>query len=318
MLPEPTESPEAATSAPLIADVQAYVKQLPHFDRPPAPPPPFDFWATNPTKPLFRVPTTQRVAFLTIDDGFFRRPEALPLLKASGIRITLFLKELEAEKDPAYFRALVAAGALVENHTITHTSLKGKPYAFQHYEICGAADKLARLFGRRPTLFRPPYGNYDQNTLRAAHDCGQQVVVYWTETVDHGVVRYQSGDTVGPGHMILMHFRPNYADDFVAALQAMKRSGVTPALLEDYIQGGWSPSASPVQSSPTKQDTPSTQPGPALASKPVHAAAYWPWAAGLLVIAAILVGLILWRARRRLATPSQTDHVPAEEREPHG
>jgi len=186
----------------------------------------------------FKVPTTQKVAFLTLDDGATRHPMALPLLKASGVRVTLFLTVNYAAKDPEYFRALQKAGAVIENHTITHTSLRGKTYELQRHEICDAADRLGQLFGRRPTLFRPPYGEYDDVTLRVARECGQKVVFYWTETVDKGVVRYQtSNHTIQPGHIVLMHFRPAYPDDFVAALTRMKQSGVQAALLEEYVEG---------------------------------------------------------------------------------
>ena len=32
-----------------------------------------------------------------------------------------------------------------------------------------------------------------------------------------------------------MHFRPAFMADFLAALKAIHRAGLTPALLEDYI-----------------------------------------------------------------------------------
>jgi hypothetical protein len=33
-----------------------------------------------------------------------------------------------------------------------------------------------------------------------------------------------------------MHFRPAFIDDFLAVLAAIAQSGLTPALLEDYIR----------------------------------------------------------------------------------
>jgi hypothetical protein len=35
-----------------------------------------------------------------------------------------------------------------------------------------------------------------------------------------------------------MHFRPAFPDDVLAALNAIKNSGLTPALLDDYVQVG--------------------------------------------------------------------------------
>ncbi|HEY0533315.1 MAG TPA: hypothetical protein VGD29_17135 [Actinoplanes sp.] len=59
----------------------------------------------------------------------------------------------------------------------------------------------------------------------------------WEETVDKGKVRFQEGRTVQPGDIILMHFRPAFVKDFLAALRAIKKAGLTPALLESYVPG---------------------------------------------------------------------------------
>ena len=233
----PSSKPSTQPSPSVAKTLDYYLARLPKFDRPPTPEP-INVDSGDSSPIWFKVPTTQKVAFLTIDDGALQHPMALALLKASGIRVTLFLTLNYAQKNPDYFRALQAAGAVIENHTIDHADLKGKSYEFQKHEICYTADRFAALFGRRPVLFRPPYGDYDATTLKVARECGQKVVFYWTETVDKGKVRYQSSDhTIRPGHIVLMHFRPAYGDDFTAALIQMKASGVTPALLEDYVQG---------------------------------------------------------------------------------
>ena len=98
-------------------------------------------------------------------------------------------------------------------------------------------DAFITVYGRRPVLFRPPFGNEDNITLKAAHDCGIKAAFMWKETVDKGKVRYQEGHKVQPGDIILMHFRPAFVKDFLAALHAIKRAGLTPALLENYVPG---------------------------------------------------------------------------------
>ncbi|NUO61005.1 MAG: polysaccharide deacetylase family protein [Hamadaea sp.] len=234
-----SRQPSAASSAePKTLDW--YLGQLPQFGAP-IQAAQLDLPPTKPVPLWYKVPTTDRVAFLTMDDGAFAHPDAPALLKASKIRITLFLS-YDLVKDKAdYFRDLVNAGAVIENHGVTHRSLRGLPYDVQRSEICGGADKLGELFGRRPTLYRPPHGEYDDNTLEAARDCGQIMVVLWRQTIDKGIVSYlPSSKTVLPGDIMLMHFRPAYPDDFLAGLKAMKKAGVQPALLEDYIVGSMS------------------------------------------------------------------------------
>ncbi|GAA2604816.1 polysaccharide deacetylase family protein [Dactylosporangium fulvum] len=229
----PGKSP-TGTASSLPPPGSAYQGRLPKFAKPPQ--------AQRISVPestsaayFARIPTDQPVAFITIDDGWIKRPEALDLFREAGVPVTLFLTINAIKDDPAYFKRLQDAGAVIEAHTVSHPNLRGKPYGFQHKEVCGSADQLGNMFGKRPTLFRPPFGEKDATTLKVAHDCGLKAGFFWKETVDKGTVRFQEGHTIQRGDIILMHFRDRFVDDFIAALQAISAAGLTPALLEDYI-----------------------------------------------------------------------------------
>lgn len=204
------------------------------------PPPPKAIRPVLPGGPLApalsRLATSQPVMFITIDDGIVRRPEARALIEAAHVPVTLFLISKVAAEDPAYFSALQGSGAVIEDHTINHPSLRHKPYALQHKEICESADKLGEMFGRRPLLFRPPYGEYDQNTRKAAHDCGMKALLTWREATNAGHVYYQTPvQKLHAGDIVLMHFRPAFVADFLAILKAAHDANLTPALLENYL-----------------------------------------------------------------------------------
>lgn len=209
-----------------------YADRVPHFADPPAPEKitfPAGAW-------LSRIPTTQKVAFITIDDGYVRHPEALDLIRDSGVPVSLFLISSVAKEDPKFFSDIdLFADATIEAHTVSHAKLRGKSYAAQKQEICGSADQLQQLFGTRPTLFRAPGGLKDATTLQAAADCGMKAVLFWHEAVNNGQVQFQEGAKVQPGDVILMHFRQTFVEDYLAALQGIKDAGLTPARLEDYI-----------------------------------------------------------------------------------
>jgi len=243
-LPEfpPSESPEPAPAAsPSLA---ALLAKLPHFGPAPAPVP--ITLPGGPNAPIyFRLPTTQPVAFLTIDDGLTQLSSDLTVMKAAHVPFTMFLIGPVAARNPGFFTSLEGDGGVIEDHTMTHPILKGKSYAAQQSEICGARTLLGKTFGRTPTLFRPPFGDYDSTTLKVVHDCGLTAAFYWSETVDAGIVRYQTSlHKIRAGDIILMHFRPAFAQDVVAALTAIHDAGLTPALLEDYVHptdGGLAP-----------------------------------------------------------------------------
>lgn len=181
-----------------------------------------------------RVQTPAPVAFLTIDDGWARDPRVVAMVRDEHLPVTVFLLTAAGRQDPGYFRSLAAAGATIEDHTLTHRRLAGLPLAIQHQEICGAADDDARTYGTRPTLFRPPYGLYDATTRQAAQACGMGAVVTWNATVNDGRV-VTPGGVLQPGSILLLHFRPTLYTDLQAALAAVDAAHLRPASLESYL-----------------------------------------------------------------------------------
>lgn len=183
-----------------------------------------------------RIPTDKPYVFITMDDGATKDPDALDLIKDSGGHPVLFLNQKYVKGHEAYFKAILdSTGAVLGDHTVDHPDLRGKPYEFQRKEICDDADDLQRGLGQRPTLFRPPYGIYDANTLKAAAACGMRAAVLWTAAVNDGVVQFQVGDKLRPGDVVLMHFRKTFKEDYTAFVERAKKDGLTPVPLADFL-----------------------------------------------------------------------------------
>jgi peptidoglycan/xylan/chitin deacetylase (PgdA/CDA1 family) len=185
---------------------------------------------------LSRVHTSQPVVFLTIDDGVDRAPDAADTLRDLGIPASLFLVEHYAKRAPPYFAHVVQeSGSVIEDHTLDHPNMLRLNYDQQKQQICETADSFMQHFGRRPTLFRPPYGNFNDDTQRAATACGMRAILYWHALVEDGVVKYQDSGKLLPGDIVLMHFKPNFRQDAEAFLAASRAAGLQPQLLEDWI-----------------------------------------------------------------------------------
>jgi peptidoglycan/xylan/chitin deacetylase (PgdA/CDA1 family) len=175
------------------------------------------------------------VVFVTIDDGWAHDPTVLPFLAAHHIVVTAFLIGTEAVRDASYWQSLVAQGGLVEDHTETHPLLAGRPLWAQAAEICRPLDDDHRLFGRRPTLFRPPFGSMDLTTVSAAARCGLSAVVLWDATVSRGQLQRATPGPLAAGDIILLHWGPGLAADLAVLSADLGRSGLRSALLEDYL-----------------------------------------------------------------------------------
>ena len=70
---------------------------------------------------MHEIPTTQRVAFLTIDDGLVRHPMALELIRQAKIPVTLFLTTNYVSGNQGYFRALKETGHVASRATRSPT-----------------------------------------------------------------------------------------------------------------------------------------------------------------------------------------------------
>src|SRR6202011_4839584 len=67
---------------------------------------------STPTAPVFsRIPTTDPVVFLTIDDGIVQDPAVLDYIRAQHIPVTMFPIPAYVEQNESYFQAIHATGA---------------------------------------------------------------------------------------------------------------------------------------------------------------------------------------------------------------
>ncbi|MBQ0883747.1 polysaccharide deacetylase family protein [Streptomyces sp. RM72] len=193
--------------------------------------------------PVFTtVPTKEKIVFLTIDDGAEKDPAFLRMMSELKIPYTVFLTDEEIKDDYGYFKKMQARGVTLNNHTLSHPYLPALSYKEQKHEICGMQDVMEKRYGKRPVLFRPPFGNYDRDTLRAAKSCGIEYAPIWSEEVfvDHWEYREWDQD-LHPGDIVLTHFRGT--DDWDGTMTDMARrfldritaEGYAVARLEDYL-----------------------------------------------------------------------------------
>ena len=225
-----TGAPTTTTAAPAL--------RKPGLGLLPQPTPtPVDLPPTGSAPVYSRIPTTNKVIFLGIDDGIVRDPAVADLLKQANIPFTMFLVQGEADAGVDYFRQLQQYGGVVEAHTINHPDLTKVSAGQLQTEVCGTLDDFQTQFGRRPTLFRPPYGSYNANVQAVAASCGFKAVVMWKGSTNDGRFDLQDGTQLTPGDIVLMHFRTDLLVDLQKVFEVCKQQGFAIASLEDYLPG---------------------------------------------------------------------------------
>ncbi|HVJ89781.1 MAG TPA: polysaccharide deacetylase family protein [Labilithrix sp.] len=112
----------------------------------------------------------RRLVTLTFDDGPFPEttPKVLELLAKYDVRATFFVigRYLDGNDDRAratrrVLKKIVDAGHLVGNHTYDHALLTAISHTQVLEQIDRSAASIERVIGKRPFLFRPPFGQLD-------------------------------------------------------------------------------------------------------------------------------------------------------------
>ncbi len=209
---------------------------------------------------LTRGPGGRKRLVLSFDGGSSAEvaTEVLDLLKARGLRTTLFLTGAFIQRFPALVKRMAAEGHEIGNHTMNHPhfapGMKRDPKwtreRVQH-ELLEADAALLRVAGRpMDPLWRAPYGEHTAEIRRWAEELGYRHVG-WSEGADtldwatpHERRLYRTGEAIvqrlqqrlnrdGDGIIVLMH------------LGSARRSSDRPteglgAFMDRARQEGWS------------------------------------------------------------------------------
>lgn len=125
---------------------------------------------------------------LTFDDGPGpHTARLLDLLRERGIPATFFVVGKQLKMRPGLIRRMLGEGHEVENHTLSHGSLRHMPEERQKEEI-GSVHAALRELGGEPRFIRPPYGRYDATTVEIAREEGAGLMFWSIDSMDwmHG------------------------------------------------------------------------------------------------------------------------------------
>lgn len=160
--------------------------------------------------------TDEKVVSLTFDDGPDREmtPRVLDVLKEYGIRATFFLIGKNADKYPDIVKRIVAEGHIVANHTYSHKgTFPLSSHSCVRKELTDCNNSIKAIIGKKPKLFRPPFGVTNPIIGKEARNAGFQTIGWSIRSLDtiEGRSRKEVCDSIvanlHPGAIILLHDR---------------------------------------------------------------------------------------------------------------
>ena len=136
--------------------------------------------------PVYSVARDDKKIALTIDAAWDddKTPFILQTLARYNVKATFFLCGFWAEAYPDQVRAISDAGHTIGNHSMTHPHMNSLSAAQITEEIEKLDDLLESITGRRTTLFRAPYGEYNDSVIKTVRAAGHEPIQWSIDTID--------------------------------------------------------------------------------------------------------------------------------------
>lgn len=184
--------------------------------------------------PIYSVARDDKVLSISFDAswGADKTIPILDILDKYNVKTTFFLVGGWVDKYPEMLKEIVARGHEIGNHSDTHPHMSQQSEADIRKELHNMSDKVEKLTGVRPTLFRPPYGDYNNRVVTVSRAEGYECVQWsidsldWKDRGTADIIK-QCTYRVQPGDIVLFH---NDSNDIVNAL---------PTVIEHYQQLGY-------------------------------------------------------------------------------
>ena len=179
--------------------------------------------------PVYSVERDDKVLSISFDAswGADKTIAILDILDRYDVKTTFFLVGGWVDKYPDMVKEIVARGHEIGNHSDTHPHMSQLSESDIREVLRIMSDKVEKLTGVRPTLFRPPYGDYNDRVVLVSRAEGYECVQWsidsldWKDRGTEDIIK-QCTHRVDNGDIVLFH---NDSNDIVNAL---------PSVIEHY------------------------------------------------------------------------------------
>ena len=184
--------------------------------------------------PIYNVSRTEKVLSISFDAawGDANTLKLLDLLDQYNVKTTFFLVGIWVERYPELVQEIVARGHEIGNHSTTHPHMTQCSDTKIIQELRVTSDRIEELTGIRPSLFRPPYGDYNDKVVTLSRQEGYECIQWNVDSLDWKNLGAQNMITqstrkVASGDIVLFHNDSKYLLDAL------------PTILDRYVSLGY-------------------------------------------------------------------------------
>lgn len=174
---------------------------------------------------------------LSFDDGPSKvLPQVLDILKQENVPAMFFWQSRLLYPARPWQRVL-DEGHIIGTHSMKHRNLVELSYEQQYQDIRNSVAHIEKTTGTPVVYFRPPYGRFNSNTLKAAQAMGLTTVMWriasmdWELTCAPGKIIRNVTENLEDGAIILLHELEQTVAILPQLITAIKEQGYNFSLL---------------------------------------------------------------------------------------
>lgn len=185
--------------------------------------------------PIYSVERQDKNISISFDCawGVDHTDEILKALRVGEAKATWFMVEFWAEKYPEYVKKIDSAGHEIGTHSSTHSYMSKQNAEEIRLELKTSSEAIKKVTGKPVELFRPPYGDYDDELISTAREEGYYPIQWDVDSLDWKDlsatdIAMRVINNVKAGSIILMHNNGLHTAEAVPIiLETLQNKGYT-------------------------------------------------------------------------------------------
>ncbi len=175
--------------------------------------------------PIYSVDTKDKKVAISFDCawGNEHTKPILDILDQYNVKTTFFMVKFWAEKFPEDVLEIHNRGHEIGNHSSTHPNMSKLSIDDIKKELQGAEEAITNITGQKPTVFRPPFGAYNNILIETCNANGYHVIQWDVDSLDWKDLKAEQivdrvTRNVSTGSIILFHNNAEYVEEYLPAI----------------------------------------------------------------------------------------------------
>lgn len=183
--------------------------------------------------PIYCVATEEKKIAISFDAawGAQHTDKILEILDRYNVKTTFFLVGFWVDKYPDMVKKISDKGHEVENHSSSHPHMSKLTKEQIQKELKTTGDKIEAITNKKPFLFRPPFGDYNNQLINTAKETGYYTIQWDVDSLDWkelGVKPVVDRVTrnVKKGSIVLFHNNAKYVTKYLPlVIEKLQKDG---------------------------------------------------------------------------------------------